>query len=212
MFRKLCGERTLKNVTIMTNMWGRVAPEEGEDREQQLKDEYFRAAIENGAQLRRHDDTPESARAILRTVLNNTPAVLEIQRELIDDRKGIEQTGAGEELRGEMSRTLVKYQREIKELEKDVQGAMEEEDEGAREELEEEKRKLQEEMKELWKAMMEMKSTFEAARLEMEERISARFEEQLKRLREDYEAEIRGYKQKMEELERKSSKWSCAIM
>ena len=38
MFRELCGEKTLKNVILMTNMWGRVTPQQGAAREQQLKD------------------------------------------------------------------------------------------------------------------------------------------------------------------------------
>ena len=202
MFRKLCGEKTLKNVIIMTNMWGRVTLQEGEDREQQLKDEYFKAAIEKGAQLCRHDDTPESARAILGMVLENTPAVLEIQRELVEEHKGIEQTGAGKELNREIRMALVRYQKDIEELEEGVQEAMEDDDEETQEELEEEKKRLREEMRELRKVMKEMKSTFEEARREMEERISARFEERLRRLQEGYEAEIRKYEEKVKELER----------
>jgi len=49
MFRELCGEKTLENVILMTNVWGRVTPQDGLDREQQLRDEYFLAAIAKGA-------------------------------------------------------------------------------------------------------------------------------------------------------------------
>ena len=65
MLRELCGEKTLKNVILMTNMWGRVTPQQGADREQQLKDKYFKAAIEKGAQLCRYTNTPQSAQVIL---------------------------------------------------------------------------------------------------------------------------------------------------
>ena len=65
MLRELCGEKTLKNVILMKNMWGRVTPQQGADREQQLKDKYFKAAIEKGAQLCRYTKTPESAQVIL---------------------------------------------------------------------------------------------------------------------------------------------------
>jgi len=64
-FRKVCGDGTLKNVVLMTNMWGQVTPQQGADREQQLRDKYFKAAIEKGAQLYRHTNSPESARMIL---------------------------------------------------------------------------------------------------------------------------------------------------
>ena len=201
MFRGLCGENTLKNVILMTNMWGRVTPQQGAEREQQLKDDYFKAAIEKGAQLCRHDGTLESAQAILRMVLKNQPAVLKIQRELIKEHKDIERTGAGKELSKEICRAVVKYQKGIRELEEDAQRAIEDDDEETREELEEEKRRLQEEMTELRKALREMKSTFEEARREMEERINAKFEERLRQIREEYKAEIRRYEERVRELE-----------
>ena len=71
MFRELCGEKTLKNVILMTNMWGRASPRQEADREHQLRDKHFKAAIEKGAQMCRHTNTPESARAIVRKILKN---------------------------------------------------------------------------------------------------------------------------------------------
>jgi hypothetical protein len=37
MFRELCGESTLRNVLIVTNMWSQVAPDLGEMREKELE-------------------------------------------------------------------------------------------------------------------------------------------------------------------------------
>ena len=192
MFRKLCGEKTLKNVVLMTNMWGRVTPQQGEDREQQLKDDYFKAAIEKGAQLCRHTDTLESARAVLRMILENQPAVLEIQRELIDEHKDIGQTEAGEELKKEICMAVVRYGKDIRELEEEMERAAEEGDEEFREELGEEKRRLQREMEELRKLMGEMKSMFEETQREMKER----FEERLRRMQEEFEQRLRQMQEK----------------
>ena len=75
----------LKNVILMTNMRGRVTPQQGADREQQLRDKYFKAAIKKGAQLCRHTSSPESARIILQRILKNKPLALKIQHELIDE-------------------------------------------------------------------------------------------------------------------------------
>ena len=202
MFRELCGEKTLKNVVLMTNMWGRVTPQQGMDREEQLKTDYFRAAIDKGAQLYRHTNTPKSARAILRAILQNQPLVLKIQRELIDERMDIGQTGAGAELNREIREVVEKYQSDIKDLEVSMRKALEEKDEESREEMEMEKARLQGEMERLRKESEQMASQFEDARREMEERISARFEERLKRLQEGYEEEIRKYEDKVKELER----------
>ena len=54
MFRKLCGESTLKNVVIVTNMWGKVEQDVGESREQELAGIYFKPALDKQAQLVRH--------------------------------------------------------------------------------------------------------------------------------------------------------------
>ena len=203
MFRELCGEKTLKNIVLMTNMWGQVTPQQGADRERQLKDKHFKAAIEKGARLCRHTNTPESARAILGTILKNRPVVLKIQRELVDEQKDIERTGAGKELSREICKVMVKYQSNIKELEEGIrQGAAEDEDGESRDEMEEEKRRLEEEAERLRKDLEDMKSKFEEARREMERRVKARIGEQLKRMKEEHEEEIQRYEKMVKELER----------
>ena len=202
----------MKNVVLVTNMWGRVTPEQGADRERQLKTKHFKAAIEKGAHLCRHTDTPESARKILQTILENEPVVLKIQRELIDESKEIGETGAGEELNREIRVVVEKYQNEIRELEENMRRAAEERDEESWEEQEEEKRRLQEEMEKLRKDSEEMKSKFEEARREMEERISARFEERVRRIQGEYEEEIRKYDDLVKELERDRLENASKIM
>jgi len=202
MFRQLCGGKTLQNVTIMTNMWGRVTPQLGADREQQLRDKYFKAAIEKGAQLCRHTNTPESAQAILRKILKNTPLGLKIQHEMIREGKDIGQTGAGAELNREICTVVARYQRGIRELEEEMQEATEGNDKEFLDELREERRRMQEEMEKLRKDLAEMKSKFEEARREMEERINARSKAQMKGIREAYKAQIREYEEKIKELER----------
>ena len=202
MFRELCGEKTLKNVVLMTNMWGRVTPQQGAAREQQLKDEHFQAAIGKGAQICRHNNTPESARKILRKILENQPVVLKIQHELIDEGKDIGETGAGAELNRELRELAEKHRKEMKELEENMVKAMEAKDEESREELEGEKRRMIGRMEKLQKDSAEMQSKFDQARREMEERINARFEAQVMRIQEGYEAEIRKYEMRVKELER----------
>ena len=206
MFRELCGEKSLKNVVLMTNIWDRVTPQQGADREQQLKDKYFKAAIEKGAQLCRHSGTPESAQEILRKILKNKPLALKIQRELIDEGKDIGQTGAGAELSREIGGVIVRHQTQIRELGESIQKAMEDEDEETLEELEEEKRRMQEEMERLRKALEEMRAEYEKARREMEERMKAKFEEQRERTQEEHEAEIRKCQERLNELEEEGRK------
>ena len=226
MLKELCGENTLKNVVLVTNMWAMVAPKKGAAREKELRNGYFKAAIDKGAQLRRHNGSPESAREILRNILRNQPIVLKIQRELIDERKNIGQTGAGVELNRDIIDVIERYQRNIKELEESRQKAVREKDEELRREFAEEKQRAQQEMEKLKRERIQIQFKLAAAQREMEERI--------KKIQEAYEARIRGYEDKVKELEREGSKngeeigvlkrnvevlkerldsrWSCVVM
>lgn len=78
MFRELCGERTLKNVVLVTTMWGEVTDEQGTARERLLRDEQFKYAVDRGAQLCRYDNTPESGRTVLRKILKSRASVVDI--------------------------------------------------------------------------------------------------------------------------------------
>ena len=76
-FKEMCAgsseANTFKNVVIATTMWGNVTLDEGERREQELRQDerFFKQALYKDAKLVRHDDTENSARDILRAVLRN---------------------------------------------------------------------------------------------------------------------------------------------
>ena len=55
MFRKLCGDSTLQNVVIVTDMWGGVNPQVGGAREAELVREgiFFKPVLDKGAQIAR---------------------------------------------------------------------------------------------------------------------------------------------------------------
>ena len=121
-FRKLCGDQTLKNVTILTNMWENIKPEDGEARERQLSARFFKPAIDKGARLLRHSNTVESAHSIIRGILNNNPLALRIQEELVDKRIEFTQTAAGGEIRRGLDENAGKLENKIKELQNELQG------------------------------------------------------------------------------------------
>jgi hypothetical protein len=113
MFRKLCGKDALKNVAIVTTMWGKVDKEEAEDRERELQNKggYFKDALERGAKMFRHEhpEDPNSANEILRLIIGNHPLPLLIQKELIDQEKPLAETSAGEEVNRDLVTKMEKY-------------------------------------------------------------------------------------------------------
>jgi hypothetical protein len=104
MFRQLCSDSTLQNLVIVTNMWGEVSPEKGQEREQELANnvKFFKNARDKGANMCRHDNTMESALGILRGIMRKQPVLLGIQDEMVNQSKNIVQTRAAEELQREI--------------------------------------------------------------------------------------------------------------
>ncbi|KII85056.1 hypothetical protein PLICRDRAFT_178816 [Plicaturopsis crispa FD-325 SS-3] len=173
MFRELCGDTSLKNVIIATNMWGEVDLSVGEAREAELarEDMFFKPVLEKGAQLLRHENTLASAQALLRTILDNHPIPLRIQHELIDERKNIAQTAAGEELNREFIEQERKHREEMAVLKQEMQEAIQARDHETRKELEEEQRKLEKEMARVHQDSQKLASNYNEEKARLEERL-----------------------------------------
>lgn len=122
MFRKLCGDETLKNVMIVTNMWGSVTVEEGEAREHQLKTDnlLFKPALDEGARMLRHDNTVPSAQTIIGQIVDNRPMALCIQREIVEEGRDITQTTAGAELHRELVQLHKQHKLELADIHKEI--------------------------------------------------------------------------------------------
>lgn len=141
----MCGNKALRNVVIMTNMWGKVTQEVGISREQELASSFFSPALDNGARLLRHDDTIESAHEVIRTVLENQRVTLQIQEEMVDYWKQVGETAAGKVLRKELDEQAGKRLTQLRELQEALDQT-EASDGETRQELRQEILKLREEL------------------------------------------------------------------
>ncbi|KAJ2926302.1 hypothetical protein H1R20_g10793, partial [Candolleomyces eurysporus] len=144
-FRKLCGESSLKNVVIVTSMWSRLpSADEGRRRVAELTslDDFFKPAIAKGATMMHHiQNTVSSAHGILRQILKNHPMALSIQTEIVDQHKTITETGAGMALDEKLALLAQRYERKLKEQFEAAEQARRERDEETRkEQLEEAER------------------------------------------------------------------------
>ncbi|KAF9260261.1 hypothetical protein L218DRAFT_1079502 [Marasmius fiardii PR-910] len=234
MFRKLCGESTLKNVLIVTNMWGEVSRRIGEARELELKsdDMFFKPVLDKKARLVRHDNTPETARAILSLLVQNEPLPLCIQTELVDEgAKSIADTAAGGELNRELEKHVEKHRKEIEKVEAEMKEAIRAKDEETHRELEEAKQKLEKQMLETKEDARKLVLDFAArnedlVRMIERERLTTEAEtakqrEEISNLKNMLQneaelsaAERQKLQQKVEHLERQNSRPSggCTIM
>ena len=142
-------------------MWDKVTPEVGEARERQLSTRFFKPAIDKGAQLLRHNNTVESARAIIHAILNNHPLPLQIQEELVDKHMEFPQTGVGKEIRKALNEHSEKLRSKIRELRIELQNVEEWE---TQQELEEEVRASQEMLVSVRAESMELQARYQGQR------------------------------------------------
>ncbi|OCH84241.1 hypothetical protein OBBRIDRAFT_786400 [Obba rivulosa] len=213
-FRKLCGDGTLKNVLIVTNMWGEVSEEVGSARERELAtdDVLFKPILEKGARMFRHDRTLASAHHILAGLINNNPEVLQIQDEIVNQHRGIDQTAAAVELAREVEEEKRKHQEEVERAQREHAAAVAAREEQTRRALEQERARIAEEQaraqaeheRMMARQAEERRQAAQQAwemqqRLEEEARIARQHDEELRRLQEEAERIAR---QRDEELRR----------
>lgn len=190
MFRELCGDTTLKNVTFVTNMWGDVPQDVGEAREEELTGDFFKPALKKGARLARHYNTMQSAHDIIRSVMNNRPAALQIQRELVDEGKEIIDTAAGETINKELNDKIRHYQAELKAAREEMEKALEKKDEEFKKALEERDEQM----------MRVLKEQGDETREELEEE-TRKLQEQILKMRMDSENMASGYQEEKRRME-----------
>lgn len=172
MFRELCGESTLRNVLIVTNMWSEVASDLGEMREKELENVFFKDILIKGARMLRHESTRESTHRILRYLIHNQPATLLIQKELVNEHKNIIQTSAGSELMQVLNEQRERHEEGVAQLRKDMEAAIRDKDHETREELKEEIQTKSEQILKLQGEKDRLEAEFKAAKERLEARIS----------------------------------------
>lgn len=148
-FRKICGDKSLKNVVIVTNQWSKLTEDEGMRRVAQLAsmDDYFKAALEKKARMMHHTrDTVESVHEVIRAIIENHPVPLIIQEELVTENKPINETGAGQEVDKKIAMLVAEYEKKIKEQLDAAEEARKLKDEETRQEQLEEKAKNEEKL------------------------------------------------------------------
>ncbi|KAF9465619.1 hypothetical protein BDZ94DRAFT_1346171 [Collybia nuda] len=181
MFRSLCGDTTLKNVVIVTNMWGEVCREIGEAREFELANDglFFKPVLDKQARMVRHDNTMASAQFIIGLFRKNDPKALQIQVEIIDEGKDNSQTAAAQLLNQELIEQVRKQEEEKRRVQADLEATMRQQAEARKAYEEAEQRRMKEEMKEA-----EAEARRQAAELQAEkERVEREMQEVAERAR-----------------------------
>jgi ribosomal protein L29 len=114
LFRQLVGDEALGNVVLVTTQWGRVSESDmpaAIEREQELRDKYWREMLDANSMTTRFTGDKASAEGIIAQLLGKNHVVLRLQRELVDEKKSLGKTGAGLFLKPKLDRKM----REVRE-------------------------------------------------------------------------------------------------
>ncbi|CAM1501734.1 Fc.00g037180.m01.CDS01 [Cosmosporella sp. VM-42] len=142
MFKELCGENPLRNVVFTTSGWGTARLtgdyEKAVAHEKQLCEapEFWKNLIKRNARVARFEDSPESAMAIIRTLIHQEPITLQIQRELVEENRNLVDTKAGTVVNEELKMLEERYKQELVGIQREMSEAIEAKDQEIQESLE----------------------------------------------------------------------------
>jgi len=124
LFVKMVGKECLTNVVFATTMWGKLNDEdiaEANNRDSELRDEYWADFINMGASATRFEGSKASAEGILSVLLGKTDVVLKVQNELVNAGKSLKQTEVGEFLEPTIYQQEAEFKARVEELERQLQ-------------------------------------------------------------------------------------------
>lgn len=99
MLKDICGEANFANVILGTTRWDAVDEETGVKCERELRERFGDTLLHHGSKMFRHMGTHDSAMQIMVHMMRlQHHAVLDIQRQMIDEGHTLEYTSAGRSL------------------------------------------------------------------------------------------------------------------
>jgi hypothetical protein len=176
MFKSLCGDEALSKVVLATTFWGHVNQIVGINRESELeKTEFWGRMIKKGSKVLRQDNGSTSAKAIIEYLVNRrTPAnvgvALDIQKEMVDQGKTLDQTGAGQEMNAQILAMKKEYEMKIANLRADLKVAIQRKDEDWKSQIEAERLKTKAKLEKDEQDRLKLQADNEALKQRLNER------------------------------------------
>ncbi|KAL7940286.1 hypothetical protein V8C42DRAFT_356358 [Trichoderma barbatum] len=200
MFQKLCGKKIYSSVVLATSMWGLIDEATGAQRERELTEteEFWGYMHKNGSHIFRLAQTRESCLIIIRHILSfDSTIVLELQDEIVNQGRQIEDTEAGVQLNEDIIREREKHQAELQELKSQMQEEMVQHDAELQRILKEECDKLEETIRLNNEEQAKLKQDLKDVH-ERKEREFLELKEKMEADRKKYEDDMRNQKEALE--------------
>jgi len=102
----------MTSVSLVATIWDKVTAEEGARRERELYEQggFWASMIANGSTVKRHDGTPENAKELVLSIVDNAPMMIKLQQEIASGKALID-TDTGTSIKEE----ILKVQKQHKE-------------------------------------------------------------------------------------------------
>jgi hypothetical protein len=187
MFKKLCGEKVYQSVVLATSMWSKITPDEGIAREKELVEtkDWWGHMYEKGSRVFRLANTKESCIQVVGYILSlHMTITLDIQDEIINQHRDIDETSAAHELNAEILRERKMHKAELETMRAQMEDAIAEHDEELQSMFKEQIEGLQEKLQKGDEEQKKLQQTLEEVDKRKEAEFKA-FKEQMRREREE---------------------------
>lgn len=163
MFGELCGDTAMNHVILVSTMWGRVKADIGNQREQQLKENFWKPLIDKGSRVDRlkqppnERDWPAEAWRVVGQLVSESQkrdAVL-LQEELVNLELKLNETEAGKTLYTSLQKLLADQKESLKSLLAQLEKS--DSDPKLKKELEKEYKKIQSQFQKTFEEAKRMK-------------------------------------------------------
>ncbi|KAI1409419.1 P-loop containing nucleoside triphosphate hydrolase protein [Hypoxylon sp. FL1857] len=120
-FEEMCGDHALKHVILLTTFWDLLEDKSlGARRQQELREDFWSDMVVKGSQVRRFDGSRDMAEALVLRLVDKPPVVLQIQHDIMQQGKRLEDTSAGKRIVARLERNLHEKDKELEELERQI--------------------------------------------------------------------------------------------
>lgn len=184
MFQEMTGLDNMESVVLTTTMWDKTDRESAKKRELQLmeEDKFWQPMIKRRSRVKRFMNDRQSARDIVSILVEKHKMVPKLQHEMNVEGKDLDQTNAGKAVNKRLIEQKEKHEQEKKELTKQMEKALEENDMRYTQELLDAQDTNAKQMQQLEHAQQELKVSNERLLKEKEEQI-AHAREEMEKLR-----------------------------
>ena len=200
LFNELCGSNNLKSVVLATTHWthqeGKSVPESvGQARVKELEDtkEFWGGMIDRGSRVVKHDGSKASATRIVSDLVNRHDHVtLDIQKQLVDEKRNLLETDAGQALRRELVDERKRSEARLVELKMDMESALREKDKTWQEQIKQDRLDLEARIRRGTQETEELKANLK--------KIAQEKDTQLREMERQFKLERAAWQQRLGEL------------